>query len=45
MSRQFLIGVDIGTQAVKAAVYDSEGECRGEALRKSDLHRPAPGVV
>ena len=45
MSGQLFIGVDIGTQAVKAAVYDSAGQCRGEAYRKSDLHRPSPGVV
>ena len=45
MSESLLIGVDIGTQGVKAAVYDAQGTCRGEAFRKSDLHRPSPGVV
>ena len=45
MSAKLFVGVDIGTQAVKAAVYDAEGRCRGEASRKSDLHRPSPGVV
>ena len=45
MSARLFIGVDIGTQAVKAAVYGAEGRCWGEASRKSDLHRPAPGVV
>ncbi len=45
MSSKLFVGVDIGTQGVKAAVYDAEGRCRGEAFRKSDLHRPAPGVV
>jgi xylulokinase len=45
MSESLLIGVDIGTQGVKAAVYDAQGRCHGEAFRKSDLHRPSPGVV
>jgi xylulokinase len=45
MSEALLIGVDIGTQGVKAAVYDARGRCHGEAFRKSDLHRPSPGVV
>ena len=45
MSAKLFVGVDIGTQAVKAAVYDAEGRCRGEASRKSDLLRPLPGVV
>jgi xylulokinase len=45
MSESLLIGVDIGTQGVKAAVYDAQGRCRGEAFRKSDLLHPAPGAV
>jgi xylulokinase len=45
MSGQLFIGVDIGTQGVKAAVYDEQGRCLKEAFRKSDLHRPSPGVV
>jgi xylulokinase len=45
MSDQLFIGVDIGTQAVKAAIYDERGMCHGEAFRKSELHRPSPGVV
>jgi xylulokinase len=45
MSTPLFFGVDIGTQGVKAAVYDQEGHCLVEAYRKSDLHRPEPGVV
>jgi len=39
------IGVDIGTQGVKAAIYDSDGLCLGEAYRKSELLHPVPGAV
>lgn len=39
------IGVDIGTQGVKAAIYDLRGKLIGEAFRKSDLKRPSPGAV
>jgi xylulokinase len=45
MSENLFIGVDIGTQGVKAAIYDAQGRCHAEAFRKSDLHRPGPGVV
>ena len=45
MSESLLVGVDIGTQGVKAAIYDTQGRCLAEAFRKSDLHRPSPGVV
>jgi xylulokinase len=40
-----LIGVDIGTQGVKAAAFDETGRCTAEAFRKSDLKRPSPGAV
>ena len=42
---KLFIGVDIGTQGVKAAVYDENGTCLGEAFRKSELLRPAAGAV
>ncbi|MGA2380604.1 MAG: FGGY family carbohydrate kinase, partial [Spirochaetia bacterium] len=45
MSPKLFIGVDIGTQGVKAAVYDGEGQCLGEAFRKSELLHPVPGAV
>jgi xylulokinase len=40
-----LLGIDIGTQGVKAALYDLDGTCRAEAFEPSRPHRPAPGVV
>ncbi len=45
MSRNLFIGVDIGTQGVKAAIYDEEGTAIGDAFRKSVLLRPAAGAV
>ncbi len=42
---KLFIGVDIGTQGVKAAVYDSDGQCLAEAFRKSELLHPTPGSV
>jgi xylulokinase len=42
---RLLVGVDIGTQGVKSALYDVEGRCRAEAFRPSDLKRSAPGAV
>jgi sugar (pentulose or hexulose) kinase len=30
-TRKLFIGVDIGTQGVKAAVFDRDGACFGEA--------------
>jgi xylulokinase len=39
------LGVDIGTQGVKAAVFDAEGRCLAESFRPSELLRPAPGAV
>jgi xylulokinase len=40
-----LVGVDIGTRGVKAALYDVDGRCLAEAFRPSDLKRSAPGAV
>jgi xylulokinase len=40
-----LLGIDIGTQGVKAALYTPQGRCVGEAFEPSRLHRPEPGVV
>jgi xylulokinase len=45
MKNRLFIGVDIGTQGVKAAVYDMDGRCLGEAFRKSELLHPVPGSV
>ena len=40
-----LVGIDIGTQGVKAALYSADGECRAEAFQPSGPARPAPGIV
>jgi xylulokinase len=45
MATQYLIGVDIGTQGTKAALFTERGRCRAVAFEKSRLRRPAPGVV
>ena len=41
----FVIGVDIGTQGTKAALFDGNGRCLATAFEKSRLHQPGPGVV
>ena len=40
-----LIGVDIGTQGTKAALFAADGKCLAEAFQPSKLHRPRLGVV
>lgn len=40
-----LIGVDIGTQGTKAALFAENGRCLATAFRPSRLHRPGPGTV
>ena len=45
MSQEAVIGVDIGTQMTKAAVFTRDGTCLANAFRKSRLLRPAPGTV
>ena len=45
MSRQYIIGVDIGTQSTKTALFDENGDCLAGADEKSHLHQPSSGVV
>ncbi|HOS03525.1 MAG TPA: FGGY family carbohydrate kinase [Candidatus Hydrogenedentes bacterium] len=40
-----VIGVDIGTQGTKAALFSERGETLAQAFCPSELHRPKPGVV
>ncbi|MBN1671005.1 MAG: xylulose kinase [Kiritimatiellae bacterium] len=40
-----LIGIDIGTQGVKAALFTPDGRCLADAFVKSKLRRRAPGRV
>jgi xylulokinase len=42
---KLLIGVDIGTQGTKAALFDETGACLASAFQQSMLHRPRPGIV
>ena len=41
----FLIGVDIGTQGTKAALFSADGTCHASAFRASKLRRPGAGRV
>lgn len=45
MSKHFLIGIDVGTQGTKAALFSADGKCLAENFQKSNLIKPAPGVV
>ena len=40
-----LIGIDIGTQGTKAALFSEDGATIAEAFCKSNLFQPEPGVV
>src|SRR5258706_5686824 len=40
-----LIGVDIGTQGTKAAIFTGDGDLLASAFRKSTLHQPRQGIV
>lgn len=40
-----LIGVDIGTQGTRAALFDGAGKCLADAVVPSKLHRQEPGIV
>ena len=45
MAREYLIGVDLGTSATKAALYRADGSLVAEASAEVPLHYPRPGVV
>ena len=40
-----LIGVDVGTQSAKAALFDADGTCLAEAWETLPLHRRGPDEV
>ena len=42
---ELLMGVDIGTQGTKGALFDGAGRCVASAFAPSRLRRPSPGVV
>ena len=43
MPEDYLIGVDLGTSATKAALYDTSGRLIAQAMQGVDLLTPAPG--
>jgi xylulokinase len=45
MNADLLLGIDVGTGATKAALYDAEGRLRGNASVPTRLHRGGPGTV
>ncbi len=45
MVGQCLVGVDIGTQGVKAAVFQADGTMAGSGFQPSELIQPEPGIT
>jgi len=45
MTKKYLIGVDLGTSATKAALFDLEGRLAAEATLDVPILYPQPGVV
>lgn len=45
MAGTYFVGVDIGTQGTKAALYSDQGVLSAEAFCSSRLRRPEPGTV
>ncbi len=45
MAGDYLIGVDLGTSAVKTTLFDGEGRALAAAVRAAPLHQPAPGIA
>jgi xylulokinase len=45
MKGTYVLGIDVGTQGVKAAIFDKDGVIAGSGFRSSELIQPAPGVT
>lgn len=45
MSQNYLLGIDLGTSATKAALYNADGALLAQASVDVPLHTPQPGVV
>ncbi len=45
MGKRYLVGVDIGTQGVKAAVFALDGSMLGSGFEPSQLLHPGPGMT
>ncbi len=41
----YVIGVDIGTQGTKAAIFNETGTCVADGFEKSHIYRPESGAV
>jgi xylulokinase len=42
---KYVIGIDIGTQSTKSAIFDTDGNLAGEASQPTALHTPKPDWV
>jgi xylulokinase len=45
MAKKYLVGVDLGTSATKAALYTQDGVLAAEATEPVAIYTPQPGVV
>lgn len=45
MAKKYLIGVDLGTSATKAAIYLADGTLEAESTASVPIYYPEPGVV
>lgn len=45
MSKRYLVGVDLGTNGTKSAIFDTDGNLVAEAYEESKLYYPKPGWV
>jgi xylulokinase len=44
-SKTYLLGVDLGASAAKAALYRPDGTLVAEASQEAPIYYPSPGVV
>jgi xylulokinase len=44
-NKNYLIGIDIGTNGTKTAIFDDSGNLVSESFEESKLYYPKPGVV
>ena len=45
MAGDYLIGVDLGTSAVKTTLFNLNGVALADARRQTDLHQPRSGIA
>lgn len=45
MENNYLVGIDIGTQGTKAAIFDMKGACLAQGFQKSNLLQKAHGTI